>query len=52
MEWKIKRLKKKILVFKSAKDNDIPIIKVHVITVIITRLAKPESLKKEKGTRS
>lgn len=29
MEWKIKRLKKKILVFKSAKDNDIPLIKAQ-----------------------
>lgn len=36
---KIKRLKKKILVFKSEKDNDI--IKMHVTTVIITMPAKP-----------
>lgn len=42
MEWKNQRLKKKILVFKPDKDNDVPVIKMHVTTVT-TMPAKAES---------
>lgn len=49
MERSKKRLKNKILVFKPDKDNDVPVIKMHVTTVT-TMPAKPESLKKGKGT--